>query len=402
MGFTDKKKSFFIEALIVSGLFATGLVLRFLFLGSETADTGNFILWFNYVRDIGNISAFKDFIGDYNVTYVALLYLSTFLPFSDIVCVKLTAIFFDLLGPVVGFLFLREMALEKGKSADAARHYGELGAALVWLSPITIGNSGYQAQLEALWAFTGFLSLYLVLKKHPVWGMILFGLSFAMKPQGIFFLPVLVWLYYREKSFSILHFLIVPAVVQVLCIPSMLAGNSFFHFWKHFLGDQASMYPYVYYYYPNIWIWMRDLPYWVFGKVGIGMMLTVFALVTVRFVKDCRERTWTFAQDLELTLWALMTCVMFLPAMHERYNFPAEVMLPVLAVFDKKYRVPAGVLVVSGFLCNGMAYYGWGKPEFYGLSLLNMAVYAVLTAGTIGTLCGRSSVEASCEKGGAV
>jgi len=102
----------------------------------------------------------------------------------------------------------------------------------------------------------------------------------------------------------------------------------------------------------------------------------------------------------------LMTCAMFLPVMHERYNYPAEVMLPVLAIVDKKYRVPAGVLMVSGLLCNGMSYYGWGKPEFYGLSLLNMAVYAFLTAGVIRTVCGRGAVSGSkvsaSVKGGAV
>lgn len=384
------KISIYTEILIFATLFVLGLIVRINLISHYTADTGNFILWFNYVKDIGNFSAFKDFIGDYNVAYVALLYLSTFLPFSDIVCVKLTAILFDFFGIAAGYLLLHGIATENGLDRIKSRRYGEIGALLLWLSPIAISNSALQGQLEALWTFCGFLSLYLVLKKHPVLGMIFFGFAFSMKPQGIFFLPVLLWIYYRSKSFSILHFLIVPVTVQILCIPSMLGGNSFLFFWEHFLW-QSTMYPYLYCYYPNIWIWMRDLPYWAFSKVGIGMMITAFVVYTVRYVKDCRERIWTLEMDLELAIWSLMTCAMFLPAMHERYNYPAEVMLPLLAVFNRRYRIPAVFLVVSGILCNRFSYYNnYTQPEFYGLSILNIIVYVCLTLGVINTLTSTS------------
>ncbi len=399
------KKFKYAEIILALLLFAVGLGIRIFFFNSASADTYAFELWFRSIREIGDLSVFTDFVGDYNVPYIALMYFVTFLPFSDYVCVKLIALFFDLFGIAVGFLFARELALQAGKSSDAARRFGELGAAVVWLSPITIGNGGYQSQLEAMWAFTGFLAAYMFCKKHPVWGMIFFAFSFAMKPQGVFFLPFILLIYYRSQTVSILHFTIIPAVIQVLSIPSMLGGNSFFYFWKHFF-DQSGFYPFVYYYYPNIWIWMRDLPYYVFGKAGIGMMITAFLLYTVRYARDCRDKEWTLSMDLELLLWSLMTCTMFLPAMHERYNYPVEVMLPVLAMFDRKYRVPAAVIVISGLLCNGMSYYEWGHAEFYGLSFLNMAVYACLTVGVIKTVKGgavlAASDDASSVKGGAV
>jgi len=380
-----KPEKRYTDICIGLAIFVTGLVLRLLFFNFGSPDTYAFELWFKSVREADGLSVFRDFLGDYNVPYIAVMYFVTKLPFSDFVCVKLVALIFDLLGPVAGYLIASELAEEAGKTGASVNRFGLLGMALIWLSPITIGNAGYQAQLEAMWAFTGFLAVYFFWKKHPEWGMVFWAVSFAMKPQGVFFLPFILLYYYRSRSFSVLHFLIVPAVIQVLSIPSMLAGNSFFYFWKYFLGQQGR-YPFVYYYYPNIWIWMRDLPYYVFGKVGIGMMITAFALVTVGFATKCREKGWKLVNDLELLVWSLMTCAMFLPAMHERYNYPAEVMLPVLAVFEKKYRIPAAVLVLSGFLCNGMSYYGWGKREFYGLSVLNMAVYAFLCFGVIRTL----------------
>lgn len=401
----DKKKSYILEGLAVLAVFVSGFILRFKFLYCTTADTDCFTLWFNYIRDNGGIAAFKTFIGDYNAPYMWILFLATLFPVRDIVMVKILAALFDIPGFVVGFLFVRELVLEAGKGKDLSRRLGELGSALVWLSPITVGNSGYQGQLEGLWTFTGFLSVYFAHKKRPVLSMIMMGIAFGMKPQGIFFLPFLFLIYYRSQVFSVLHFLIIPLTIQVLSIPAMIGGCPFYIFWEKFF-TQTNLCPAVYYYYPNFWIWFRDLPYYVFGKVGIGMMLTVFLLYTVRFAKDSRERKWSMAMDLELALWSLMTCAMFLPVMHERYNYPAEVMLPVLSIVDKKYRVPAGVLMVSGLLCNGMSYYGWGKPEFYGLSLLNMAVYAFLTAGVIGTVCGRGAVTSSkvsaSVKGGAV
>ncbi len=388
-----EKKAFKVNTFTAGlAVFAAGLLLRLAFWKSGSADTYAFELWFSSVREAG-MSAFTDFLGDYNVPYIAVMYFVTKLPFSDFVCVKLVALAFDLLGPTSGYLIAKELASVSGGAGSGsgeASKYGLIGMALVWLSPITIGNAGYQAQLEAMWAFTGFLAVYMFWKKRPAIGMALWAVSFAMKPQGVFFLPFILLYYYRSKSFSILHFLVVPAVIEVLSIPSMIAGNSFLYFWQYFLG-QAGRYPFVYYYYPNIWIWMRDLPYYVFGKVGIGMMVTAFVLVTIGFVRRGRDEDWTFVRDLELLVWSLMTCAMFLPAMHERYNYPAEVMLPVLAVFDKKYRVPAAVLVASGWLCNGMSYYGWGKAEFYGLSLLNMAVYACLCAGIVKALSSRGA-----------
>ena len=384
-----EKKAFKVNTFITGlAVFAAGLLLRLAFWKAGSADTYAFELWFSSVREAG-MSAFTDFLGDYNVPYIAVMYFVTRLPLSDFTLVKLVALAFDLLGPVAGYLIGKELAVQSGFTEKASK-YGLIGMALIWLSPITIGNAGYQAQLEAMWAFTGFLAVYMFWKKRPAVGMALWAVSFAMKPQGVFFLPFILLYYYRAKSFSVLHFLIVPAVIEVLSIPSMIAGNSFLYFWKYFLG-QSGRYPFGYYYYPNIWIWMRDLPYYVFGKVGIGMMVTAFALVTIGFVRRGRDDDWTFVRDLELLVWSLMTCAMFLPAMHERYNYPAEVMLPVLAVFDKKYRLPAAVLVVSGFLCNGMSYYGWGKAEFYGLSILNMAVYAYLCAGVVKALVNRGS-----------
>lgn len=401
----DKKKSYILEGLAVLAVFVSGFILRFKFLYCTTPDTDCFTLWFNYIRDNGGIAAFKTFIGDYNAPYMWILFLATLFPVRDIVMVKILAALFDIPGFVVGFLFVRELALEAGKGKDLSRRLGELGSALVWLSPITVGNSGYQGQLEGLWTFTGFLSVYFAHKKRPVLSMIMMGVAFGMKPQGIFFLPFLFLIYYRSQVFSVLHFLIIPLTIQVLSIPAMIGGCPFYIFWEKFF-TQTNLCPAVYYYYPNFWIWFRDLPYYVFGKVGIGIMLTVFLLYTVRYAKDSRERKWSMAMDLELALWSLMTCAMFLPVMHERYNYPAEVMLPVLAIVDKKYRVPAGVLMVSGLLCNGMSYYGWGKPEFYGLSLLNMAVYACLTVGVIRTVCGGGTTAGSASvspvKGGAV
>ena len=388
----NKNNNQSVEILLVISFLVIGSLIRFALFDKVSADTNGFASWLEQIRNVGLLSAFSNYVGDYNITFIPLLYVTGLLPFSEIVCVKLFALLLDLLGMVVGFLYLQTLAEENGVLNPQKRYFGELGMALIWLSPITIGNAGYQAQLEGLWAFPGFLSLYMFRKKHPAVGMFLLAFAIAMKPQGVFFLPFVLLYYFRTRSFSIFHFVFFFLAIELLSIPSILAGNSIFMFWEHFF-DQSGLYPFVYYYYPNIWIWMRDYPYWVFAKVGIGMMMTAFLLVTVAYVRNCRDRNWTFMMDFELIIWSLMTCSMFLPAMHERYNYPAEVMLPILSIFDKEYRIPAVVLVLSGFLCNGFSYYGWGHPEFYGISVLNIIVYLCLTLGIAGTIRGKSEKE---------
>lgn len=383
------KNRMIVAVLVVT---AVGMLLRWTGIRFEGVDYIKSLLpWYEGLAENGTLQGLAEYDGDYNIPYVTLLYFLTKAPLEPIVSIKLSSIFFDLLEAFLVLVIVREIATENRKN-----EYGLLAYALVFCNPVAVMNSGYLAQCESVWVALALLSFWCIWRDHPVWGMLAFGAAFAMKPQGIFILPMIILLYYKKRSFSILHVIWIPIAIQVLCIPAILGGCSFDIFIKN-LKMMMGHYPYVYYYYPNIWTYIQNAPYYIFGKVGI---FCAFAVLLVFMLIFAWSKKRIILKDyFDYIVFTTMTCVMILPCMHERYNYMAEVLLPVCAIWKKKYRVPALVLVICSMLCNGQSYLGWPWVAHEFLAACNIVVYLIIAVtcvkelldkvhpGKEGTLC---------------
>ena len=327
--------------------------------------------WYEDLKASGSIRGLAEYNGDYNLPYVTILYFLTWIPVPPLISIKLSSILFD-------YLLALLVMVMAAKAAPLGKKdlYGVIAYGLVLLNPVAVINSGYLAQCESLWAFLALYAFWLVWKGHPAWGMLFFGFSFAMKPQGVFILPILLIFYFKEKRFSILHFLWALAGIQLTCIPAIIGGCGFDVFYR-FLKMMMGHYPYVYYYYPNIWTYLQEAPYYVYGKVAIASTFVVLLLFAVLFV---RSRKKASLQDMLLYVtWTAMTCAMLLPCMHERYNYLSELLLCVCAIKEKKYRLPALLLSLASIQCCGQSYLGWPWVSHYALAAVNIAIYLYLT-----------------------
>ena len=197
-----------------------------------------------------------------------------------------------------------------------------------------------------------------------------------MKLQSIFILPLILILYFYKKKFSILHLLWVPAAIQVLCIPAILGGCPADIAFRTY-GEMLGEYPFLYYYYPNIWTFFKEAPYYQFGSAAVIITFTALLLFAVLFMQS--QTKHTLRDVMEYAVWTTMTCAMLLPCMHERYNYMAELLLPVCALFHRKLRIPALVLVLLSMQCNGQSYLGWEFVSHYGLAAGNLIIYFYLT-----------------------
>lgn len=370
------KKQFIIFIAVIS---AAGLALRFLGFPFESSDYRQCLSSWSAQLSTGSITALSEYRGDYNYPYITILYFLTYLPVSPLYSIKMVSVLFD-------FLEAGLVASTVMYAATDANRYkaGLLGYAMVFCNPLAIMNSSWLAQCESVWTALALLAFYFVIvREKPAFGMFAFGMALAFKLQAVFILPILLIFFFHKKKYSFLHLLWIPVGVEVLCIPAIIGGcgwDSAINQYLHLLGE----YPYMFYYYPNIWTFFQTAPYYVFGTIAVVFTFIVLLLFAVLFVKSGRKHT--LQQYVEYAAWTAMTCTMLLPCMHERYNYVAEMLLPISALYNRKLRIPAIFLVLNSVQCIGQQFMGWPKLHWFILAGINILIYFYFSAQCLGGL----------------
>lgn len=360
----------FIGLIVVLSLL--GMVFRWTGIRFEGVDYQNSLLtWYLQLKEGGSLTALADYKGDYNLPYATVLYFLTLIPVEPIISIKMVSILFEYLLAVL----LLKMVMEAVENENRYV-YGALAYGLALCNPLAVINSGYLAQSEGIWAYLALLSFWFIQKDKPVKGMWMMGFAIATKLQAVFILPLILILYFYKKKFSILHLLWIPVAIQALCIPAIIGGCRFdiaYRLFEHMLGK----YPFMYYYYPNVWTFFQEAPYYQFGRAAIIFTFAALLIFAILFVKSGKQ--YTMQDYLEYIVWTTMTCAMLLPCMHERYNYIAEIVLPLCAIRKPKYRLPAVLLILLSLQCNGQSYLGWALCSNFALAAGNIIIYLWLT-----------------------
>ena len=151
-------------------------------------------MW-NY--DLGTAMAWED--GAWSGGYLIVMALISRLEaFPQMYAVKL----FDMACQTAAALAVLKLALTRGAKPGAA-----VGAMLACvLAPTMLLSAGCWAQCDAMFAALALWGLALLLKDHPVWGCILWGLAAATKLQAGFLFPLLL-VFFMKGRVSIRHLL---------------------------------------------------------------------------------------------------------------------------------------------------------------------------------------------------
>lgn len=367
-----------------AAVFLLGLFIRYSFIPLKVADMEFMNMgWYNAIKTGGVASVLAP---QYQWTYSPLhLYLWT-------LAARLLPNVYDLY-VLKGVSFLMEAGLMAacGLLAWATlppknRAIGMFATlSILWLSPILVLNVAGWGQTDASYVALSVLSLWLLIRDHPAWAMVSFGLAFAFKLQAIFLLPVLLISYFcREKKFSTLWFLLIPAVWIATGIPMALIGESPLYAVKVYLG-QAGMYVKATFNCPNLFALLGDalgskqmiLGMW--QRYGLALAVFTLGVMATWFILRCRQMNNRTL--LLLGVWSVLVCIFFLPRMHERYGMVGEVLLILWAVLLWKPR--GFVYVLLGTLSTVSAYcqYMFRYPMF-SLQLgavLNLILLCLLT-----------------------
>ncbi len=342
--------------VLMAGVWMATLVVRISLLDYQSGDYNDFLsAWIFRMQDRGFAGSIIGNIGDYTPPYMYLIFLvSRFPMLPDLYLLKFASILFDYL---CAYFVMKLVSLKyRGLLTQLACMMLALWA------PTMLLNASYWAQCDAL--YTGFAlgGLYFALEGKPYRGTLFFGISFALKLQAIFILPILLVLYGMRKI-SLKHVLMFPAGYVLMMIPALLAGKSIASILAVY-GMQVGNYPYLVMGGASLYqLLPRMVSYPIFKDVALFLAMAVALLFCGYLYYRARRLTLDTVIAAALTL--TMAMPLLLPSMHARYSFIADMLSIVfLAYYPRRWYVTAIVLFTSlvpymRYLMGATMYDGW-------------------------------------------
>ena len=334
-------------ALLPIGL---AIVLRVLCLDHVTYDYRDFLSqWAAFFRDNGGFAAIKQPIGDYNVPYLYFMAAISYLPVPDLYAIKLFSILFDV---ILAWGGLRLTQALTGRRDGPA---GPLVFLALFLLPTVVLNGSFWGQCDSLYGALVLHALACVPDGRPKTSVALLAVAFSFKLQTIFLIPLwgALWLAGRVKF---THLLVFPAAYGATVLPALLLGKP--------LGDILSVYfnqagqytTALTFNAPSVFAFLPygaevDQAFWSRAGILTAFVLCLFVLAWARRRRDTLDRDDMMAAAAVLALGVPF----FLPYMHERYLFLADVITLVWAFRDKR-RIPIAALTELSSLSSYCVY----------------------------------------------
>lgn len=324
-------------------ILATGvllaLALRVSLLNFTTLDFRDFHgAWFNFIQENGGVWALKYPFSNNTPLYLYLLVAAHYAGLSALQAVKLIPASFDFIN---AFFIYRIVRLRYPAGPTS------LYAFLVALfAPTVVLNGSFWGETDMLYTTCLVACLYFLLAKQPGAGFVMFGLAFSFKLQAMFLAPFLLILLLK-KAVPWKYSLLVPAVYLVTLVPAWLVGRPLPELLQVYLG-QTDKYARLSMNAPTLYQWFPNDLYNILYPAG---MLWCTAIVFFFVTTVYKSRTpLTNARMIELAALSVLIVPYFLPKMHDRFFFPADVISILLGFyFPQRFFVPVIISLVSFF-----------------------------------------------------
>ncbi len=324
---------------------ALAMCLRLLVLDHQTHDYQTFLSnWAAFFRENGGFAALKKPVGNYNVPYLYILALLSYLPVPDLYLIKLVSIFFDIL---LAWSVLRLVRPYCRQDSPAPL----VSFCLTLFLPTVILNGACWAQCDSVYAALVLFALGAVAENRPKTSVVLLAIAFSFKLQTVFLIPLwcVFWFTGRVKF---RHLLLFPAGYTATILPALVLGKPLGDILGIYLGQMGEYSDFLTLNAPSAFAFLpygKELNAALLSKLGIiAAFALVFALLGALFLK----RRFVTPQILLTAAVILALGVPFLlPNMHERYFFPADILTLVWACSDRR-RIPVAFLAqVSSLSC---------------------------------------------------
>ena len=371
--------------LVAAVLAGAALAVRVRLYPIITSDYTVFLSpWYDFILAHGRFAALGQKFSNYNPPYLYLLALTTYLPISKLAAIKSLSVVFDvvLAGWVVALLRLKYR-----------RPWVPLlgGLLVLWLPTVMIDSAAW-GQCDAMYTSFCLGSLYWLLRRRWAAACALFGVALAFKLQAIFLLPVLVMLALK-RTLPLRHLALIPAVYAALLLPAVLAGHdvtslALVYVQQAVTGglvgtdaaggnlaavDPANSFASLSFNTPSLYQWLKDTPL-AYNK-WLGIVLAALAVGALTVVMLRRATTVSTELLLSLSLACAVAIPFFLPAMHERYFYLADLLALIYALYRPRFALLALGLEAASLL--SYTPYFWDR-EVVSLPLVATVVLAIV------------------------
>ena len=352
---------FYIAATII------GILLHFSAPEFRSGDINVYLgAWWNKIADQG-VEGLAVQVGNYNIPYQIIIFLMSRFDIDPVIAYKLLSSVFDFALAVSAALLVRQICGKENRLAPVITYTLVVCSFNTWL------NSAFWAQCDSIYVTFIVLAILFTLKNRHIAAFVMLGVSFAFKLQVIFILPAFLFYYVTEKKISILHFLIIPAVNTVMCLPAVLFGRPFHEIFTVYF-DQTQTYHQTYMNFPSIFVFMvkgnNSVMFEYFRIPAILITLLVLGMGLLYVMKK-NIRMDDAESFLKIAVWTLFTCLIFMPGMHERYSYLLDILLIVYVI---KVRKRYWTAVVSNLISlRGYCFYLFGEYQAFDINLAAMA-----------------------------
>ncbi|WP_027216031.1 glycosyltransferase 87 family protein [Butyrivibrio fibrisolvens] len=360
------------DKICISILLIMSLAVRFFFRDFVSIDANDYLLpWYDEIVNKGRIGALGDQIGNYNMTYQLLIVCLTYIPIKPLYAYKILSCVFDyILGYAVGKVVFKLTGSERKRW---------ISFFFVVFSPIVIINSACWGQCDSIYVSFCILTIDALLDDKDYLPFIWFGVALAFKLQAIFLLPFLLIVWWRSHKYTIAHFFIIPISMVIICLPNILIGHRNV---KEIVGiymGQAEKYERIAMNYPSFWNILVSQAegelFHILKKVAI--FATAVILIAIVIYVEKRQIKLQTENMLYVAMIAVYSCVLFLPAMHERYSFMYEVIALIILMINKrslKVLIPMYLMTLLDYSNFLFGHEILGQYNF-AFAVINLSIY---------------------------
>ena len=315
------------------------MAVRFSLFPIQSADYRHFLEpWYNHIQNNGYFKALAHGFADYPPMYLYYIVFIAWLDIDPLVWLKIFSCLFDFITAIFIFKMVRQI-YPKNKT------YAHIAYALALFLPHAIMNGSVWGQCDAIYTCFLVISIYFLMNKRNIWGLVAFGIAFSFKVQSIFLLPVFFILFWDEKI-KLFDCLIVPLIYFVSVFPAYLAGRPLPELLLIYFNQAGTYAHRLQLNYPNIYHWMGDNHTEAFSQAGIILAFSVMLLTCFAAKRLKASERKTFVIDFAYLSMLLLPYLM--PHIHDRYSYPADI-VAILYFFQnpKKAYVPIGLLLIT-------------------------------------------------------
>lgn len=340
--------------IVAIGMVSLAFVLRYCCLTYETLDYQDWLVtWLNALREAGPWKGLGQEIWscNYNVPYIYFLALIAKSGVRDLLLIKLFSILFDV---ILAWTVMRLVGL---LTKDHVRRLIAF-VGVLWLPTVYL-NGALWGQCDVIYSTFAVLGLYLALSGKPGWSVAAVAVSVSFKLQGIFLLPMYLVLLIAGKI-KFRHLFIFPAVYVATLLPAVFAGRNFWELLTLYYNNTSSIGEGLNYNSSSMYALFDFSKLTPSAASSIGIMLALFLCAGVFIAALVRYKSLS---DRALLGIAVLFCVgvpFFLPHMHDRYFFMADVLTFALAVTVPALSAAAVCVSFGSFL----GYYAYLKMRF--------------------------------------